>query len=882
MTPQVRQSGGELFIVDNAGDHWKVHRYLHDWCEISRAFDIATSYFEIGSLLALDSQWQKLEQIRILMGDEVSKRDRLLIGRGNSEVEVFPGEIRHLVGALGGLAVLVALMVLGNSARAQATTRYVATTGVDSGDCTDASNPCRAIQYAVDVAAEGDLIKVAAGVYQDMHQRAGVTQTVYISKTVTIRGGYTALDFADPPDPVANPTTLDAQRQGRVIYIDGLAGVISPTIEGLRITGGDGSADDGNGGGLFVRNAAVIIRSNVISDNVANQIVGDPTIGSGGGIYVRDSAHAVRIYSNTIQANVAISVALASPAVLMEGTGGGIWINTGSSAIITGNQILSNVVVRTNMPWVGFGGGGGIGTSGDNTVIDRNTIRGNICNELGSRGGGGGIGLWGPKATVTNNWIVQNTAAISGTSGLGGGIRVRNADTLTLTGNWVISNTAIITVSGDDLRAQGGGIWAWGGTVENDTLIAQDNHFIGNVAARAVAPSAAQFTASGGGLWIGDLGEVHLVNNEVRRNIASETPSLKGSNGGLGCERCAAATLIGNTIANNRATTGCGLGLIDSYATLINNIVTDNRTGSGPSGLCISGTRSQMLHTTIARNLGGDGSGVFVADGSTVAMTNTILVSQTIGVLVAEGNAAALEATMWGDGAWDNGTDWGGPGAIEPGTVNLWSEPGFVEPAEGNYHILPSSNAVDAGVEAGVTMDIDSEARPFNLAPDLGADEWATVETTAGPDAPSSLTAVAGGLTTSVTIPIGAVDEPTTLRYTALASTTQSSPSGLSFTGHAFSLDAYRDDLLLPDFTFGVPVTIALEYNDGDVAGIDETTLTLKRWTGSEWEDAACGPYNRNPAENWLAVPVCHLSRFALFGESGYNIHLPLVLRMRP
>ena len=56
MTSKPQKTGSELFIVDNADDDWKVHRYLHDWCDISRAFDIATGYFEIGSLLALDRQ----------------------------------------------------------------------------------------------------------------------------------------------------------------------------------------------------------------------------------------------------------------------------------------------------------------------------------------------------------------------------------------------------------------------------------------------------------------------------------------------------------------------------------------------------------------------------------------------------------------------------------------------------------------------------------------------------------------------------------------------------------------------------------------------------------------------------------------------------------
>jgi len=71
-----------LFIVDNSDADWKVLDYLREWGDIARSVDIATGYFEIGALLALDGQWQKLEQLRILMGDEVSKRTKkaLLVG----------------------------------------------------------------------------------------------------------------------------------------------------------------------------------------------------------------------------------------------------------------------------------------------------------------------------------------------------------------------------------------------------------------------------------------------------------------------------------------------------------------------------------------------------------------------------------------------------------------------------------------------------------------------------------------------------------------------------------------------------------------------------------------------------------------------------------
>lgn len=85
----VRQShkvGSELFIVDNSEEEWRVLRYLRDWCELSKAIDIATGFFEIGALLGLDNEWQKVEKIRILMGDEVSKRTKRSFEKGLSEI----------------------------------------------------------------------------------------------------------------------------------------------------------------------------------------------------------------------------------------------------------------------------------------------------------------------------------------------------------------------------------------------------------------------------------------------------------------------------------------------------------------------------------------------------------------------------------------------------------------------------------------------------------------------------------------------------------------------------------------------------------------------------------------------------------------------------
>ena len=91
------------------------------------------------------------------------------------------------------------------------------------------------IQIAVDAAGDGDVIKVAEGTYTGINHRFGHAQVVYLDKSITIRGGYTTTNWTTS-DPVANPTTVDAEGQGRVLYV---SGNINPTIAGLRITGGE-------------------------------------------------------------------------------------------------------------------------------------------------------------------------------------------------------------------------------------------------------------------------------------------------------------------------------------------------------------------------------------------------------------------------------------------------------------------------------------------------------------------------------------------------------------------------------------------------------------------------------------------------------------------
>lgn len=66
----------EIFIIDNSAPERKVLHCFKQWRLTSKAVDIATGFFEIGGLLALDGAWQTVPSIRILMGDEISRRTK--------------------------------------------------------------------------------------------------------------------------------------------------------------------------------------------------------------------------------------------------------------------------------------------------------------------------------------------------------------------------------------------------------------------------------------------------------------------------------------------------------------------------------------------------------------------------------------------------------------------------------------------------------------------------------------------------------------------------------------------------------------------------------------------------------------------------------------
>ncbi len=138
------------------------------------------------------------------------------------------------------------------------------------------------------------------------------------------------------------------------------------------------------------------------------------------------------------------------------------------------------------------------------------------------------------------------------------------------------------------------------------------------------------------------------------------------------------------------------------------------------------------------------------------------------------------------------------------------------------------------------------------------------------------------GLTTRLEVPGGAVKDTTLIQYTPMP-TVSGQVSGFLFARHAFQLEAFVNGVLQPGFVFLKPTTITIHYADADVKDMNKSVLLLHTWEedNEKWVPVeTCGDwpggYRHYPANNVLQVQICHLSKFALFGEKP-TILLPVI-----
>jgi len=289
-----------------------------------------------------------------------------------------------------------------------ATVVYVDSGATGAGDGTSWADAYTSVQPALDAAAAGDQVWVAAGTY---------VENITLKDAVALYGGLAGTE--DPAnfaladrDFTAHETILDGNQVGSVVTIP-LDAIERTRIDGFTITNGIGTYRDRStyGGGIYSYRSSAVVENNRIIGNRAD---------IGGGIYLYSiAACEAMITANTITENVASS------------TGGGMFL---SQVTVAGNTIKDNVAEYD---------GGGV-FAYQSTFVD-NTIAGNTA------GSGGGISA--NTSIVIGNRIANNIA-----ESWGGGIAfTRYYDvTGTINDNQITGNVAY----------EGGGIYCYSASME--------------------------------------------------------------------------------------------------------------------------------------------------------------------------------------------------------------------------------------------------------------------------------------------------------------------------------------------------------------------------------------------------------------------------------
>lgn len=315
------------------------------------------------------------------------------------------------------------------------------------------------IHAAVQAAAAGDTVLVAAGTYHDCtHPTEGAETT---PACVIMKSGVTLIGAG------ADQTVIDAQGLGRGIFIESVSDC---RIQDLTVTGAyaeiygsgilirtvDASVEvvdvrvtaNLDGGVVCINGAHPILTRLEIDNNEAKQggglaieegssplvetcYIHDNSAPSGAGIFIRTNCYPTlndcRVAFNTITADFGngggIAVQNAAPMITnchiygnsTLGYGGGVAFTSGASGTLQNSQVYENDAAGT------YSLGGGVAVSQSNPTIDGVLIASNTCSGFYAEGGGIDVSFT-PSPSISNCTIVDNA---TGQNGFGGGISVQ-------------------------------------------------------------------------------------------------------------------------------------------------------------------------------------------------------------------------------------------------------------------------------------------------------------------------------------------------------------------------------------------------------------------------------------------------------------------------
>lgn len=286
-----------------------------------------------------------------------------------------------------------------------ATTRYASPTGTATR-CISVDSSC-SLSTAIDVALDGDEIKLAAGTYT-APTGSRATGVIHVNKNLTFQG---ALDGI---------TTIDGQNQKRVFHIFRDKSVI---ISNVLITGGKVT----EAGAGILNSGNLILKDSFVQYNIVDTTTGTSS-STGGGIYNNGTAvlNNVVLQNNKADEGAGIANVHSDGSVPKLTIFNSSIVNNGTSALVTGRGAgilnidgelyLANVTVSGNKT---RGRGAGIHQTSGTSVVHFSTIYNNHADKDTDRTAGPTTEIGGGVHIEAGNMSILGTVIAGNLVGLG-------------------------------------------------------------------------------------------------------------------------------------------------------------------------------------------------------------------------------------------------------------------------------------------------------------------------------------------------------------------------------------------------------------------------------------------------------------------------------
>ena len=371
------------------------------------------------------------------------------------------------------------------------------------------------------------------------------------------------------------------------------------------------------------------------------------------------------------------------------GDGGGISADYGSDLVLNNVQVLNNYSGRR---------GGGVYAGGTVDLIGGLFVSNTACSagDYSCIPGGGG-GLYAETtANITGTQFIDNRTY--GPNGGGGGGVAANG-LISITDASFINNFA-----GGDFG--GGGLFSF---QEYGVIRIHDSRFVSNsgyIGGGIFSVGIVDITGGifdhnmaldwGGGLayleGLDVIGSLGITGTQFLANSAGNNPS-PGQGGAIfvGGDHGASVRVVNVLLGRNWAASGAAIELLGNKSTTI-------------------------LHTTIVGSAPLLGQAIAVTSG-VLGITDTIIASYSVGI----SQTAALIREDYNLFFSVPVTSTAG---VNSGGHSQQGDPAFADVSMNDYSLLAASKAIDAGIDAGVSVDWQGKKRPVLAGFDIGWEEF--------------------------------------------------------------------------------------------------------------------------------------------------------------